>query len=94
MPITNWTAPRSPALAAQVALLQYLLEEVGADQLIQHMLLRDFSLRAFQLLLYPTPPFRVRDVDKLNAHRAAIDTASLVGGLAFELQLCLGCGGE
>ena len=75
------------ALIAEIAILQNLLKNIGADQLIENILLIDRSGRAFQSLLNPAAPLRVGDVNELRAHRPAIDTASLFGELALDHQV-------
>ena len=74
------------ALAAQIALLQHLLEEIGPDQLVEHPLLVHRGLRPFHALLDPAPPFRVGDVHELRADGAAVDAAGFFGEFAFDPQ--------
>ena len=79
--------PSREALIAQIAILQNLLKNIGADQLIENIVLIDRSGRAFQSLLNPATPLRVGNVNELRAHRPAIGTASLFGELALDHQV-------
>src|SRR3954447_4514588 len=74
------------ALAAEISLLQYLLEEVRADELVEHAFLIHFGLWTFQALLYPASPFGVSNVHEFSAHGPAINAAGFVGEFALDAQ--------
>ena len=61
------------SFVAKITLLQHLLEEIGANQLVENVLLIDRSLRAFHALLNPAPPLGVGNVHELGADGSAID---------------------
>ena len=75
------------ALAAQIALLQNLLEEVSPYELIQHVFLIHGGWGAFHALPNPAAPLRIADVHELRAHRAAVHAAGFTGEFAFDPQL-------
>ena len=73
-------------LAAQIALLQHLLEQISPDQLVEHALLVHRGLRPFHALLYPAPPLGVGNVHEFRAHGSAVDAAGFIGQFAFDPQ--------
>ena len=73
-------------LAAEIALLQHLLEEVGPDKLVEHPLLVHIGLRPFHALLDPATPFRVSNMHEFRAYGSAVDAAGLFSQLAFDTQ--------
>src|SRR5580658_9323376 len=80
------------ALAAEIALLHDLLEDVGADEQIEDTLLVFFCnletlRRRFHLLVDPAAAFGIVDVVDLDADGRGVDGAGFTGVLAFDLQL-------
>ena len=77
-------------LVAEIALLQYLLEQISPDELVQYVFLIDCRLRTFQAFLDPAASYRVGDVHELSADCSAINPASLLGQFAIRAQLRMG----
>ncbi len=71
-------------LGAEIAGLQDLLEEVGADQALQSSFLIDLGLRPFHALGDPAAAFRLGKMHEFGADGAAIDAAGFLGGFAGE----------
>src|SRR5260370_39681524 len=71
-------------LRAEVARLENLFEQIGANQAFENFSLVDLKLRSFDALGNPLAPFGLRQVHELRANSAAIDAACLVGGLSGE----------
>ena len=71
-------------LGAQVARLQNLFEEVGANQALEDFFLVDFGRGGFETLGDPAAALRLRQVHEIGADSAAIDAARFVGGFAGE----------
>ena len=69
------------SLVAEIALLQGLLEQIGAQQNVEGMLLIDCDRCAFDLFLDPEAALGVGDVHELDADAAAIDAAGFAGPL-------------
>ncbi len=76
------------ALGAEVALLDDLLEEVGADELGEDVGLIWLGCGALDLVLEPLALLEIRDVHELDGEVAAVVGAGLGGDFA------LGCGGD
>ena len=77
------------ALAAEIALLHDLLEDVGADEQFEDALLVSFcnlECVGFHLLVDPAAAFRGVDVVNLDADSAGIDGAGFAGVFAFVLE--------
>ena len=79
------------ALAAEIALLHDLLEDVGADEQVEDALLVFFcNLETlsgrFHLLINPAAAFGSVDVVDLDADRGGVDGAGFAGVFAFDLQ--------
>ena len=79
-------------LAAQVALLQHLLEQISPDQLVEHAPLVHSGLGPFHAFLDPATPLRVGNMHELRAHGAAIDPARFIREFAFDPQAGMGNG--
>ena len=77
------------AFRAEVALLQHLLEDVGADEQVENALLVDGAGFAFHAFLDPAAAVGVGDVHELDADRAAIGIARLAGEFAVDLEVGL-----
>src|SRR5271165_913294 len=75
------------ALVAQIALLQHLLEQFGADKEIQRSLLIHGQLRAFHAFLDPVTARWIGDVQELDSHGAAVDASRVLGELAVNSQV-------
>ena len=75
------------SLRAQIARLQDLLENFGADQQIENS--RAVRLRRFRFhaLLNPQPPLAIRDVHEFRADAAAIDAPRRFRIRALRLQV-------
>ena len=71
------------ALGAEVALLDDLLEEIGADELGEDVVLVGFGCGAFDLLLQPLALFGIGDVHELDGEVAAVVGARFGGDVAF-----------
>src|SRR5260370_40610987 len=71
-------------LRAEVARLENLFEQIGANQAFENFSLVDLKLRSFDALGNPLAPLRLRQVHELRADRAAIDAAGFVAGPARE----------
>src|SRR5258708_1970253 len=71
-------------LRAEVARLENLFEQVGANQAFENFSLVDLELWSFDALGNPLAPLRLRQVHELRANSAAIDAAGFVGGLSGE----------
>jgi hypothetical protein len=76
------TFERKP-LGPEIARLNHLLEDVGANQLRKNMFLFRRRGRLLDLLLQPLPPLGIRKMHELRANRAAIIAARLGRKLAF-----------
>jgi hypothetical protein len=77
------------ALAAEIAALEHLFKEIGANQAIQDGGLVDLELRAFHALGNPAAAFEFRDVQEFHADVAAITAARLFrvfAGEAFKVR--------
>ena len=72
------------ALAAEVAALQNLFEQVGANEALEDFRRVHLKLAAFHTLGDPSAPCGVRDVEKFSSDCAAIDAARLVGVFSRE----------
>src|SRR2546427_4000213 len=70
------------ALSAKVARLQNLFEKIGANQALKNFVLINFTGRGFKTLGDPAAAFRLRQVHKISADRAAVDAAGFLGGFA------------
>ena len=87
------------ALAAEIALLHDLLEDVGANEQIEDALLDCFGdletlRRRFHLLVNPAAALGGVDVIDFDADSAGVDSAGLAGVLAFALQFGRFAGAE
>src|ERR1035438_4046542 len=87
------------ALAAEIALLHDLLEDVGAEEQVEDALLYFFcdleTLRGrFHLLVNPAAAFGGVDVIDFDADGARVDRAGFAGVLAFALQFGRFAGAE
>src|SRR6476660_4162365 len=74
------------SLVAKITLLQHLFEEIGANQLVENVLLINRSLRAFQALLNPAPPRGVCNVHELGADGSAIHPPGFLCELTIDTQ--------
>src|SRR5580704_4086798 len=79
------------ALAAKVALLHYLLEDVGANEQVEDALLvffRDLETLGwrFHLLVDPAAALGIVDVVNFYSDGGGVDGAGFAGVFAFELQ--------
>ncbi len=72
------------ALGAQVARLQHLLEGVAAHQAVEDPRPVDLAfLVGLQAVLEPLAALGMRDVHELDADRAAVEAAGVLGGLGI-----------
>src|SRR6266852_1968863 len=71
-------------LRAEVARLENLFEQVGANQAFENFSLVDLQLWSFDALGNPLAPLGLRQVHELRANSAAVDAAGFVGGLSGE----------
>ena len=67
--------------------MQDLLEQVGADELVEYAFLIHGRLRTFHAFLYPLATLRFGDVHEFNADRATINLPRFASGFARDLQL-------
>ncbi len=72
------------AFASQVAALENLLEQIGANQALQNFSLADLKLRTFHALSDPAPPLRLGEMIDLHTDGAAIVAACFFGEFAGE----------
>src|SRR5579871_1063030 len=80
--------------AAQVARLHNLLEQIGANQALQDVLLVAGRGGRFHALLDPAPPLRVRNVRELGSDAAAVIAAGFLGGRPAQPQFGMGVRAE
>src|SRR5712692_2901917 len=73
------------ALGAEIAGLQDLLEEVGANEALENFLLVDFGLRTFDALDDPAAAVWLGKVHEFRADGAAVDAAGFLGGFTGEV---------
>lgn len=74
------------ALAAEIPLLHYLLEDVSADEEIEDSLLIFLGRLRFHAVEDPTPPLGSVKVVDLYADGARVDVTGLVGVLALSFK--------
>jgi hypothetical protein len=72
---------------AQIALLQDLLKDIGANQLIEHVFLVHGRLRVLHAFLDPAAALRICDVGEFYPYRAAIDAAGFMRKFTPDLQI-------
>src|SRR5260370_8968016 len=65
-------------LRAEVARLENLFEQIGANQAFENFSLVDLKLWSFDALGNPLAPLRLQQVHELRADRAAIDAAGFL----------------
>ncbi len=70
------------SLRTEIARLQYLLEEVGANQALENFALVYVLGWCFEEVDDPAPAFRLGQMHKVRANRAAIDASRFFGGFA------------
>jgi hypothetical protein len=70
--------------AAEITLLQNLLEKIGTNELIESAFLVHRGRRNFHVLLDPKPPLWITDMHKLRAYGSAIEAARLFSELAAD----------
>ncbi len=80
------------ALGAEIAGLDYLLEEVGLGETFQNLLLVRLRCRLFHALLDPFPFGGVGKMHELDRNASAVIALGLFGILAFEIQFGNGLG--
>ena len=74
-------------LGPQITLLQDLLEQVGADELVEDAFLVHGGLRTFHPFLYPLAPLRFGDVHEFHTDRTAVHVLRFACEFARNLQL-------
>ena len=75
------------SLRSQISLLQNLLKQIRANQLIQRSALVHCRLRPFYALLDPAAAFGISDVHELHADCTAIGSSRLLSDRTVDLQL-------
>ncbi len=69
-------------LGAQVARLQNLFEQVGANQALEDFVLIDWTQRSFEALRDPAAALRLRQMHEIGANRVAVDAAGFLSSFA------------
>ena len=67
---------------AEVACLQDLFKEIGADQTLEDFVLIYLAWRSFEPLGNPAATLRLRQMHEIGADGIAVDTTGLLGGFA------------
>jgi hypothetical protein len=71
------------SFGAEITLLDHLLEEIGADELGEDMVLIGLGCWTFDLILQPLALLEIWDVHELDCEVSAVEGAGFGGELAF-----------